>query len=437
MTSMSTDIQNEDSDSEWDSTLDFTSPRQTGGQHVPKIQLEIEDEDFSRHESIKADIKPSSPPKTTTSIMKTPSQRSYSKAEESPPYNFRPAVTGTMTPHRDEPRPGKDRKGTTYDVDQQKSVQHVDSFRSVNSWDDSDADEKTLQELRQTFSKEKQKEQLAEAEKQKQSEVPEDGQMTNRSETTWKSWASFGSKRTGNRNKNNKKEARGVPVATKKDVESQQKVPIQRHEVPHIEGKPMYPEEIHAERESVTNLSEQPAMMNQPYIVKDEGVVTYYFGHGPLQYLEVEDEAEVAMMPRFADRLEGLFERIWQEFFGALRIVTSFFIILVVELLKYVIRGIIQPIVVGVFQTLGDYIMKPILSILFNGFIQPTSIFLWNCFMTLKHMFTPIGEILRKILREFATCCRSVRLVEINWKVGDPGPRAGPVDYNTYGLKNV
>ena len=52
---MSTDQQNDDSDSEWDSTLDFTSPRQTAGQHIPKIQLEIEDEDYSRQESLKMD----------------------------------------------------------------------------------------------------------------------------------------------------------------------------------------------------------------------------------------------------------------------------------------------------------------------------------------------------------------------------------------------
>ena len=34
-----------DSDSDWDSTLDFTSPRQAGVSQPPRIDLEIEDED--------------------------------------------------------------------------------------------------------------------------------------------------------------------------------------------------------------------------------------------------------------------------------------------------------------------------------------------------------------------------------------------------------
>lgn len=54
-----------DTDSEWDSTLDFTSPRQTGQQPLPRIDLEIEDEDFSQRDSY-AEPKPQ--PKERTSI---------------------------------------------------------------------------------------------------------------------------------------------------------------------------------------------------------------------------------------------------------------------------------------------------------------------------------------------------------------------------------
>lgn len=46
-----------DSDSDWDSTLDFTSPRQTGITQPPRINLEIEDEEYSRNDSI-VDQKP-------------------------------------------------------------------------------------------------------------------------------------------------------------------------------------------------------------------------------------------------------------------------------------------------------------------------------------------------------------------------------------------
>lgn len=122
-------------------------------------------------------------------------------------------------------------------------------------------------------------------------------------------------------------------------------------------------------------------------------------------------------------RLEQIFQRIWQEFFGALRIVTSFFILFVVEMFKYIIKYVFQPIFIGIFITTGDYVMKPVLSVLFNGFMHPTGVFCWNCCVTTKVVCNPIVEILRKILLQFAMCCRSVRCAQIFWKTGEHGPR--------------
>lgn len=47
---------NDETDSEWDSTLDFTSPRQTADKQLRPP--EIEDEDASRQDSIKDKPKP-------------------------------------------------------------------------------------------------------------------------------------------------------------------------------------------------------------------------------------------------------------------------------------------------------------------------------------------------------------------------------------------
>lgn len=129
------------------------------------------------------------------------------------------------------------------------------------------------------------------------------------------------------------------------------------------------------------------------------------------------------LFPLLICRLETIFQRIWQEFFGALRIVTSFFILFVVELFKYIIKYVFQPIFIGIFITTGDYVMKPVLSVLFNGFMHPTGVFCWNCCVTTKVVCNPIVEILRKILLQFAMCCRSVRCAQIFWKTGEYGPR--------------
>ena len=108
--------------------------------------------------------------------------------------------------------------------------------------------------------------------------------------------------------------------------------------------------------------------------------------------------------------------RVYQEFFGVIRIITSIAILLLLEALKFILKHILQPLLVGIVGTLGEFFCKPFLSIFFNGFVQPFGIFMWNVAVSFRHMFGPIGDILRRILKEFATCCRSFRLVEIHWK---------------------
>ncbi|XP_061183089.1 uncharacterized protein LOC133191357 isoform X2 [Saccostrea echinata] len=445
----------EETDSEWDSTLDFTSPRQTGDKR--SVPPEIEDEEASRQDSVVERPKPKE--RTSLPANQTPEDYTYAevvrkdkqpqkKSKESPPpYNFRPAVSGNITPQKTEPPPGKDKKGTTYDVTTKGKTpaSQQDSIMSTGSWDDTDEDEKTLRELRETFKTEKKKEQEAESlrlrlESQAEDIKADEGQMTNRSENTWKSWASFGNKlgRSSNRSNKGKKTKKGKSVPTYRDEGhydavdvAQVRAAVQRQEPPSHNMFQAHPNNEVKEQghppdkdHDISFTDFKPAYMAPPYIVKEEaGSMTCYFGHGSVQYLEVDNEEEEAMMPKLADRLEGIFRRIWQEFFGALRIVTSFFILFVVELFKYIIKYVFQPIFIGIFMTTGEYVMKPVLSVLFNGFMQPTGVFCWNCCVTSKLVCSPIIQILQKILEQFAKCCRHVRCVEIFWKTGKPGPR--------------
>jgi hypothetical protein len=87
-------------------------------------------------------------------------------------------------------------------------------------------------------------------------------------------------------------------------------------------------------------------------------------------------------------------------------------------LFRFLAKHIFQPLIVGVFVTLGDFVVKPFLSAMFNGFVQPGSIFFWNVFTGMRHMFTPVGDILRKVLEQFAMLFRSVRLFDITWVSG-------------------
>lgn len=465
-----------DSDSDWDSTLDFTSPRQTGISQPPRIDIEIEDEEFSRHDSM-AEPKPTPAERFSVAInnKKNMDERNRSsrsntpvpevkepplyatvqkdsrgkvvetKLEDSPPYNFRQALTGNMTPdeQREQQRPGKDRKGNIYDVakpeEPRQPVNKHDSFRSVNSWD-SDADEKTLQELRVNFSAEKKREAEVESMKlqlQNQDPLYDDPMATNRSETTWKSFTSgFGEKiarlsgrgpkgskdKSKNQNENSQKQQRLEQGRQPQPLPAPEKL-IPSKAADMFRVTTAKPEEVVVEEGVEGDLrmfQSYSTSIHPPYITKEEeGGWTYYFGHSDsMQQYDAEDDAEQAFMPRIAEKVERVLKRIYQEFFGAIRILTSIAIILIVELLNFVLKHILQPLIVGILGTLGEFFCKPLLSILFNGFVQPFGIFLWNAAVSFRHMFGPIGDILRRILKEFAMCCRSIKPIQIHYKTG-------------------
>ncbi|OWF46763.1 uncharacterized protein LOC110455234 [Mizuhopecten yessoensis] len=483
-----------DSDSDWDSTLDFTSPRQTGPHQTPHIQLteEEDNDDYSRNESVisnkdrpkpkeripvpanqpvppvKDDEDASVNSNLYATVQKgkngnrsnqgTPRSSRAALGErdgDPPPYNFRGALNGAITPdkQRTAQPPGRDQKEGLYDTvaferapsphpapspaGKRALEKPSDSINSMGSWDDSDQDERTLRELRENFRQEKQKEQQAEDLKlklQREAELEklDEGQMTNRSEATWKSWASGGRGKKKNpassRNKAMKSES-AAAVTREHRIALKAETPRTNREVALAvgQGQVIEPKFIKAETQPESRIEavspakdiamESPAYIDPPFIVKDEdGRSVYYFGHGSLQYYEVEDDASAAFMPRIAEKAEIVLQRIYQEFFGLLRIITSVVILLIVELMKYIIKYIIQPLIVGVFGTMGDYIAKPVFSLAFNGFVHPFGVFMWNCFMTLRHMFSPISEILRKVFIQLAMLCRSIRCVEIHWK---------------------
>ncbi|XP_060074504.1 uncharacterized protein LOC132554214 [Ylistrum balloti] len=484
-----------DSDSDWDSTLDFTSPRQTGPhQPPPMLMTEEEDnDDFSRNESVRSIAEkpkpkerlpvPSNQPvpaardeedaSVKSNLYSTPhkvkngnrSNQGTPKGSRSalgerdgdpPPYNFRGALNGAITPDKGQTtQPQRhDRRENLYDtvaVDRAPSPSpHLGGkhpvekpSESMGSWDDSDQDERTLRELRENFRQEKQKEQQAEDLRLRlqreaeqalatSTEKPDEGQMTNRSEATWKSWASGGRGRKKDSAAGRNKARKSEPVTA---VPREHRIPL-KAETPRShrdvslaigQGQVIEPQVVHGKPEGETRIEvaspskdlamETPAYIDPPFIVKDDdGRSVYYFGHGSLQYYEVEDDANEAFMPRIAEKAEMVLQRVYQEFFGLLRIITSVVILLIIELLKYIIKYIIQPLIVGVFGTVGDYVAKPLFTLAFNGFVHPFGVFMWNCFMTLRHMFSPISEILKKVFVQLAMLCRSIRCVEIHWK---------------------
>ena len=94
----------------------------------------------------------------------------------------------------------------------------------------------------------------------------------------------------------------------------------------------------------------------------------------------------------------------------------DFMMIFVLELFEFVIHWIVLRLVMGILSVMGDHVVKPILTTLFNGFIQPGLIFLWNIFSGLRNMVQPVLDISREFTLQIATVLRAFRLVEMNWK---------------------
>jgi len=68
---------------------------------------------------------------------------------------------------------------------------------------------------------------------------------------------------------------------------------------------------------------------------------------------------------------------------------------------------------VGILQLIADYLIKPLLSILFNALVQPILILLYNIATSLRDLCEPIAEAMGLFLREIANVCAAIRIVEV------------------------
>ncbi|XP_013382588.1 uncharacterized protein LOC106153267 [Lingula anatina] len=146
----------------------------------------------------------------------------------------------------------------------------------------------------------------------------------------------------------------------------------------------------------------------------DDNKYVYYFEDSSTEYYAARPDEVDAALPKIADKAEMISRRIALEFFGVLRLIVGFFIIFVVELYRFVMRHILHPILVGILVVTGDYLIKPVLSAIFNGILQPVSIFLYNLFVALRTGLNPLIDIINGFARQVAVILGAFRLVVVN-----------------------
>ena len=102
--------------------------------------------------------------------------------------------------------------------------------------------------------------------------------------------------------------------------------------------------------------------------------------------------------------MDKLWRRMWREVFSVLRIVTSFFVFLVLELTLYLTQHVLKPLVIDSLSAVGDFFLKPLTTVMFNTIVQPVAAFLWNSFNAVYHAFGPFAKFLGGILAQVIDC---------------------------------
>lgn len=140
----------------------------------------------------------------------------------------------------------------------------------------------------------------------------------------------------------------------------------------------------------------------------------YYFDHGSMGYLCTTDCPPQLLSDNLAKRTSDCATKFWAEFYGSVHIVFAVIVAFLLQTLRFIMYSFVRAIVIGVLQIIGDYLIKPLLTILFNGFLQPPLILARNLFTSISEMLEPIARSISQFLKPIADTLQAFRLVEIH-----------------------
>ncbi|EDW70424.1 uncharacterized protein [Drosophila virilis] len=142
----------------------------------------------------------------------------------------------------------------------------------------------------------------------------------------------------------------------------------------------------------------------------------YPFEHGCADYLSTTDTHPKINSIMLADRATTYATHFWAEFFGLLHIGVAFVVAFVLQCYRFVLYSMINTLIVGLLHTTSDYLVKPALTVAFNGFLQPPMIFLYNVMCSLRDIMEPLADTLDNFMKPLATLGGSLRLINVNYR---------------------
>ncbi|XP_075161392.1 uncharacterized protein LOC142234190 [Haematobia irritans] len=139
----------------------------------------------------------------------------------------------------------------------------------------------------------------------------------------------------------------------------------------------------------------------------------YPFDHGCAEYLKTHDCPPHIHSLALAERTTHYATKFWAEFFGSLHIGVTFMVTFLLQSYRFILYSLINTLLVGVLNMTSDYLLKPLLMVIFNGFLQPPLIFCFNILTTTRDILEPIADTINIFFKPLATVGRSVRLVHV------------------------
>ncbi|XP_073838944.1 uncharacterized protein [Musca autumnalis] len=158
------------------------------------------------------------------------------------------------------------------------------------------------------------------------------------------------------------------------------------------------------------NLPEPPTV--QPQEIR---IGIYPFDHGNAEYLKTHDCPPHIHSLALAQRTTDYATRFWAEVFGSLHIGVAFIVCFILQCYRFILYSVINTLLVGLLHMTSDYLLKPLLAVAFNGYLQPPMIFCFNVLASLRDILEPIAETLNNFMKPLATVGRSVRLVHATY----------------------
>ncbi|KXJ74591.1 hypothetical protein RP20_CCG013395 [Aedes albopictus] len=124
-----------------------------------------------------------------------------------------------------------------------------------------------------------------------------------------------------------------------------------------------------------------------------ENMEIYYFDHGSPEFYRTTDCPPHLVTEALAQSTLHHATKFWAEIFGTINIGTTFVISFWLQLYRFLLYGILRSALVGVLQITADYLLKPLLAVVFNGLLQPPLVFVQNVLTALAAMLEPVAKL--------------------------------------------